>query len=133
MSAVPYSNSTPPKMVITIHRNTDQTRVFDFYTTEDEDVEIDVEARYSDFALEVRTQQNPNTTRLLRYTLGDGLEITSNNKLTLTIPKEDTASIEGGVYWYDLICENTQTNSVYALAQGRFEINNNVSFLENIS
>lgn len=129
-TSIPISDSTPPKMVIQIHRATDQTRVFAFFEEVDgEEVEIDlVEAGYDDFWFEVRTRQNPNATALLRYTLDNGLEITDTNTLTLTIPKEDTLDIEGGVYWFDLLCE--RNSQVYALIQGRFEINNNVTLTE---
>ena len=129
-TTVPYSDSTPPKAVIAIQRGTDQARVFQFQETDTEDP-IDVAEVYSDFALEVRVRQNPSSTRLLRYTLGDGMEITDTDKLTLTIPKEDTADIEGGVYWFDLVC--VKSGSAQALIQGRFEINNNVTILEEVS
>ncbi len=129
-TTVPYSDSTPAKAVIAIQRGTDQARIFQFQETGTEDP-IEVAAVYSDFALDVRLRQNPSSTRLLRYTLGDGIEITDTDKITLSIPMADTASIEGGVYWFDLLC--VKAGNTQALIQGRFEINNNVTIMQEVS
>ena len=122
----PYSDSTPKKAIIAIQRGTDQIRVFKFYET-NTTTPINVASVYTDFVMEIRTRQNPNSTLLLRYELNDGIAITATNEITLTIPKLDTLSVEGGVYWYDLVCVKNGLSQ--ALAQGRFEINNNITVL----
>ncbi len=131
-TSIPYSDSTPPKAVIAIQRGTDQIRVFAFYVTDSDPEEaLDIADIYSDFVFEVRTRQNPNSTLLLRYKLDAGMEILNTNQLHLTIPKADTADIEGGIYRFDLMAE--KSGSVEALIQGRFELNNNVTIFDQVS
>ena len=131
-TSIPYSDSTPPKAVIAIQRGADQLRVFAFFETGTEPEEaLDIAEIYTDFVFEVRTRQNPSSTLLLRFELDAGLEILNTNQLHLTIPKEYTADIEGGIYWFDLMAE--KDGNVQALIQGRFEMNNNVTIFDQVS
>jgi len=125
------SDSTPAQVPLKLYRNTHQARVFTFFdVVNGVETPIDLAARYSDFRIDVRRKDAPQSELMIRKVLGDGIAISLTNKLIVKWNPEDTEPLEAGVYFFDLFAiEDTETK---ALLRGRWELVNNVTNINEV-